>query len=388
MPGSYANAEPAASNIPQIQTTFADVQDDTYPAAEHLAPMDQVRARFRDQGFARHQLQGLNVFLLEMFNRFMEPDTSTPPNYSNDILGVRKSDYMSTLSNDLPNAIANFVQVARQETATIELLQPAITGQTLSADVRITNRAGHRLPSGVGFRRAFIEFVVDGHRHVSIRRPGSRRSSGRRAATNAAGVIVDGQGSAAADRVHRHRSESRTARTSRTSTARARPITQPTQVQIYEELTKDGDGNFTTSFIRRNHDAEGQPAAAEGLDGGRTGSGVARAASSCTRRFPEGDAAKDPSYLDGSGTSLVRYEVPLPRCRKASIPAKLAISATLLLPVDSAVLPDAAVRTGAGRRRRRSGSLYLTSRLDTKGTPIEGWKLPIVSSGVVIPVRP
>ena len=31
---------------------------------------------------------------------------------------------------------------------------------------------------------------------------------------------------------------------------------------------------------------------------------------------------------------------------------------------------------------------YLTSRLDTKGTPIEGWRLPIVSSGVVTPLRP
>ena len=97
MPGGYANDERGV-DIKQIQTTFADVQDDTYPAAEHLAPMDQVRARFRDKGFVRHQLQGLNVFLLEMFNRFMEPDTSPPPNYSNDILGVRKSDYMSTLT--------------------------------------------------------------------------------------------------------------------------------------------------------------------------------------------------------------------------------------------------------------------------------------------------
>ena len=90
------------------------MQDDTYPAAEHLAPIGPgARAASATQGFARHQLQGLNAFLLEMFNRFMEPDTSTPPSYSNDILGVRKSDYMSTLDTDLPNALDNFVQVAR-----------------------------------------------------------------------------------------------------------------------------------------------------------------------------------------------------------------------------------------------------------------------------------
>ena len=28
---------------------------------------------------------------------------------------------------------------------------------------------------------------------------------------------------------------------------------------------------------------------------------------------------------------------------------------------------------------------YLVSRLDTKGTPIEGWRLPVVSSGPVAP---
>ena len=152
-----------------------------------------MRARFRDKGFARHQLQGLNVFLLEMFDQFMEPDTSTPPNYSNDILGVRKSDYMSTLANDLQNAISNFVQAARQETATIELLQPKIGSQTLTADVRVTNLTGHRLPSGVGFRRAFIEFVVMDNRTIdpATGQPTVVWSSGR---TNAAGVIVDGQG--------------------------------------------------------------------------------------------------------------------------------------------------------------------------------------------------
>ena len=119
MPSHYVNAKNKV-NVKQIQTAFADVQDDTYPAAENSAPFDQIRARFRDKGFVRHQFQGLNIFLLEMFNQFMTPDGTTPtPNYSNDILGVRKSDYMSTLNNDLPNAIDNFVQAAQYDTATI-----------------------------------------------------------------------------------------------------------------------------------------------------------------------------------------------------------------------------------------------------------------------------
>ena len=249
MSGSYANANSKVL-VQQIQTAIADVQDDTYPAAEHTAPMDQVRARFREKGFARHQLQGLNVFLLEMFNQFMTPDTSDPPNFSNDILGVRKSDYMSTLNTDLQNAVANFVQVARQETATIEVSQPVIGANSLSAEVTVTNKAGHRFPSGVGFRRAFIRFdVMDtGALDPKTRQPTIIWSSG---ATNEAGFIVDSDGRIL-------ESEYIGTNSHRKGPAQPHfwgtdhPITSSSQVQIFEELVKDADGNYTTSFIRRN----------------------------------------------------------------------------------------------------------------------------------------
>ena len=130
MPGGYANAERGV-NITQIQTTFADVQDDTYPAAEHLAPMDQVRARFRDKGFARHQLQGLNVFLLEMFNRFMEPDTS----HAAELLERHPRRAQERLHeharHDLPNAIDELrADRAAGDGARSSVLQPKIAGQT------------------------------------------------------------------------------------------------------------------------------------------------------------------------------------------------------------------------------------------------------------------
>ena len=65
---------------------------------------------------------------------------------------------------------------------------PSATSQTddgtLSARVTVINRVGHKFPSGVGFRRAFVEFsVLDANNKVLW-------ASGR---TNGAGVIVDEQ---------------------------------------------------------------------------------------------------------------------------------------------------------------------------------------------------
>jgi hypothetical protein len=380
MKGGYASAERGV-DIAQIQSTFADVQDDTYPTGEHMAPMEQVRARFRTKGFARHQLQGLNVFLLEMFERFMEPDTSKEPNYSNDILGVRKSDYMSTLSNGLPNAIANFVQTARHETATIELLQPKIDGQTIAADVRVTNLTGHRLPSGVGFRRAFVEFVVMDTRTIdsSSGQPAVVWSSGR---TNAAGVIVDGQGNPLP-------SEYIGTATNRKGPYQphfygsGRPITQTTQVQIFEELTQDADRNFTTSFLRRNANIKDNRLLPKGWT--RTGPDPSSLTGDALHStHPEGEAANDLSYLDGSGTSMVRYQVPLSELPKGIEPSKLTIKATLYYQsIPPYYLMQRFEQAPAAAATQRL--LYLTSRLDTTGTPIENWKLLIASSPAVVP---
>jgi len=374
MPTSYANAENNML-VKQIQTAFADVQDDTYPAAEHTAPMDQIRARFREKGFARHQLQGLNVFLIEMFNQFMTGDDSKPPNFSNSILGVRKSDYMSTLDNDLQNAVSNFVQAARYETATIEVTQAAIDANTLSAEVTVTNKTGHRFPSGVGFRRAFIRFdVMDGGSvDPRTKQPTIVWSSG---GTNEAGFIVDSEGRILeSEYIGTNRGRKGPAQPH--FWGKGHPITSSGQVQIYEELVRDAEGNYTTSFLRRNDIPKDNRLLPRGWskDGG--------ALKSVNDEFlhatlPEGDAANDPAYLNGSGTSVVRYEVPLSRLAKSNT-SQLTVKATLyyqsIPPYYLTQRFEQAPHAPATQRL-----FYLTSRLNTTGTPIEGWKLLIAAT--------
>jgi hypothetical protein len=97
-------------------------------------------------------------------------------------------DYMSGATNDLPNAIDNMVQQAQNGTARVEVSSIASsyppTGTTLTVWVKVMNLAGHRFPTGVGFRRAFIELVVKDASGKVV------WGSGR---TNELGVIVVGQ---------------------------------------------------------------------------------------------------------------------------------------------------------------------------------------------------
>src|SRR5437588_6900793 len=99
-----------------------------------------------------------------------------------EVLGVRQNDSMLTVNGDLPNAIDAFVEQAQNSTAAIAVTSVSTQNDKLVANVTVTNKTGHRFPSGVGFRRAFLEFQVVDH-HVS-----TVWASGR---TNELGIIID-----------------------------------------------------------------------------------------------------------------------------------------------------------------------------------------------------
>ncbi len=93
---------------------------------------------------------------------------------------------MSGSTTDLQDTIDNFVQQAQAANSPGRGHGSAAASNEIVADVTVTNLTGHRFPTGVGFRRLFIELVVqDGQQRVVW-------ASGR---TNNLGVIVDGNGS-------------------------------------------------------------------------------------------------------------------------------------------------------------------------------------------------
>ena len=388
MPTKYSNSK-GTLNIPLIQQPIAFIEDTQYPQTGNRLPDEKIHVRFRDKGFVRHQFQGLNVTLLELFRQFMSPYKSNGTNIlANAILGVRQNDYMSGL-DDLSTAIDAFVQQAQNSTAEVSVSPATITGQKLIADVKVTNKTGHRLPSGVGFRRAFLEFrVVDNDTGKTVWCSGC---------TNELGVIVNGSERLPSELFDVYKDGTKPSTLNYPAACNnsvpqhyqphfftGSPITRQDQVQIYEELNLNIQCAMTTSFLRRDYQLKDNRL----LPFGWTSTGPLNADK--TPYIPaeylhETHPVKvggDPAYADGSGTNIVRYEIPLSAFNSRNV----TVTATLYYQsIPPYFLNDRFTQAPTGPATQRL--YYLTSNLQTKGTPIEDWKFKIATASEVATLR-
>ncbi|HEY3039652.1 MAG TPA: cytochrome P460 family protein [Pyrinomonadaceae bacterium] len=400
METKYSNSK-GTLNVPLIQQPMAFIEDDQYPQTGNRLSADKIHVRFRDTGFARHQLQGLNVSLLELFRQFMSgynSNGSTIP--ANVILGVRQNDYMSGL-DDLSTAVDAYVEQAQNSTAAVSLSADAISNQKLVADVMVTNKTGHRLPSGVGFRRAFLELrVIDNSSGQTVWCSGC---------TNELGVIIDGAANRRlpSELFDVYKDGSKPANHDYPlpcnnnylpginpqyyqphffwdlSKGTGVAITRQDQVQIYEELNLNNQCALTTSFVRRDYQLKDNRL----LPYGWTSTGPLRPDK--TPYIPEDylhetypiKVGGDPAYADGSGTNVIRYEVSL-----AGLNAKnLTVKATLYYQSIPPYYLNDRFRQ-APNEPATQRLYYLTSNLQTKGTPIENWKFEIATQSQPVTV--
>jgi len=339
-------------HVAALQTQIALVQDQTYPASEHRAPLDGIDVRFRRSGFARHELLGLNAFLLRTFQT------------NSDALGVRLNDYMSGSSTDLDDAIGNVVRQATHRTAAVDVTSRVENG-TLFANVGVTNLTGHRFPSGVGFRRAWIELRVTAPDGSVVWASGM---------TNANGEIVDGadrtrvlpteyftRGADGRQRYQRHFDE-------------RHPVTRTDQVQIFEELVNDRNGELTFSFIRRDAHVKDNRLLPKGWrkDGPP---GIVLPKNWLDATHPEGAyVVDDPNYASGRGRAVTTYRIPL---RTALDPSTLRVEATLWYQSwEPAFRRERTSGTGPAATRLR----VLLENLKLDATPMASWKLRIASA--------
>jgi len=366
MPGMYPS-----KTGDKLKFKIASIEDETFPAVEFRAPDEDIHLRVRggngEGDYSRHTLVGLNLFVMEIFNQFPKPLGISYLDYNSNL--VPFFDPMATYGNPVPSMLVTkkaALQMARNETAQVEVAALRRTAKGLSAQVKVTNLAGHKFPSGVSFRRAFIEFRVEvGGKPYWV--------SG---ATNEKGVIGVWKGGQFTPLITE--SFSRTTNPQQLFQPHYDVINSEQQVQIYEELVKDANGYFTTSFLSLANEAK---------DNRMMPQGWSEQGPDAKDTAPHGvPRASNPSYFDGSGTDVLTYEVPLdPR-----ITAPVSVTATIYYQTIPPYYLEQRFANAPNGEFTNSLKYYTANlnvnKIDPKWklfldeAPIKDWKLRIVST--------
>lgn len=334
--------------LAHIATKIALVQDTSYPETTHAASSNDLHVRYRETGYRRHELLGLNAFLLTLFKQYPG------------VMGVRTNDFMSGSTTGIDDAIAHVIQQARTKTAKVRVTAH-VEGGKLVADVEVDNLTGHRFPSGVAFRRAFIDFEV--HDADAARGAEPLFASGR---TDDRGRILGANGRVLPSEFFER--DARGRQQYQPHYDESHPVTAQSQVQIFEELARDGDGNLSYSFVRRDTEVKDNRLLPVGWS---THPSAPMPEYFLEATYPKGRAAGDPRYRDGLGHAVTRYIVNIPR---GVNPSRLRVTATLYYQSwNPAFLAQRTSGHGSAAQRFAA----LVAGVDLTNTPLRNWKIEI-----------
>ncbi len=369
MPAKNASGRPYRSKIASIQ------EHTDFPAAEYALGADDLDLQVRD-AYARHTLVGLNVFFLKMAEQFP------------DVLGIRTQDPMLTSRGLDPLLLTQktMLDQASDATATVEVSDVSTAGGKLGARVTVTSRVGHKFPSGVGFRRAFLELdVLDAAGNVLW-------ASGR---TDGAGRLVDAKGDPLLGELWwKDDCSARLYGGKPVFQPHYQEITRQDQAEVYQELVtapprgaKPGacgvdapaGGPLTTSFLSICGHPKDNRLLPDGYLDPAERTAIARALGAeedlAEDAGPHG-VGDDPDYVHGGGDSL-RYEIDLSDIEgtPAAVRATLYYQAT-----PPYFLQD---RFCTSRSDDTQRLYFLAGHLDLEGGRAEDWKLEVVASEAV-----
>lgn len=331
----------------RITTKIANIQDNTYLDANgkpfpNTAPVADITMTPRSD-YSRHTLVGANVFVLEMFKQFGAQ------------LGLTQGDRNYDTSNfaykpRLDLSITETTQQVQSATARIAVVAQRRTANGLDVDVEVSNQTGHKFPSGVGFRRAFIEFTaLDQGGNIVW-------SSGR---SNNQGVIVNDAGQPLATEFSKTVWQ-----------PHWKIITNSQAVQIYEARDKDLQGLLTTSFLGLAKSVKDNRLMPAGWDAsGPYASWTAPVA------VP---AVTNAGYYNGSGSDRVTYRLP------ANVAGNVRMVRAVLhyQSIPPYYLQD---RFTIGGNNPATAQLRaLVQQVDYSKTAAKGWKLPVASATAVV----
>ncbi len=141
-------------------------------------------------------------------------------------------------------------------------------------------------------------------------------------------------------------------------------INREDQVQIYEALTANSDGDLTTSFlglrtVRKDNRLLPRGWKKDGPEAEFT--------------HPVGEAESDPDFTDGTGSDTLRYEIPL------TIPETQAVKVTATLCYQSLPPYYLKERFQTDAQPASRNLRYFVNQMNLDKTPMKDWKLDLDS---------
>ena len=217
-------------------------------------------------------------------------------------------------------------------------------GNKIDLSVRVTNLAGHKFPTGVNFRRAFLEVAILDEVDRQLWCSGC---------TDGNGVIVGPEGPLASE----------FARLPTELQPNHRVVSAADQVQVYESRHADCDGILTTSFLKLCDEAKDNRILPAGW----------------SSRGPYADATMPvpPSRNVQPGSDTVRYTIELP---EEQLPASYATVKLQFQALPPYYLVDRmALIAEVGPKPQTQRLFYLATHvnLDDPNINASAWKLQI-----------
>ena len=157
--------------------------------------------------FLRHSFAGANLYMLRLLQQ------------NGDELGVTAS------GEHFESALTGTLKMLEEDTASLSLEDTKLVGSYLTSTVVVENQAGHKFPTSFPSRRAWLHIrVTDSAGKILFESGGA----------NPDGSIVGNANDEDPQAVEPH----------------YEAIVQPGQVQIYEAVLQDSEGDVTTNLLR------------------------------------------------------------------------------------------------------------------------------------------
>ena len=337
--------------------------------SEHPAKVDIVNLNkgwkdvdVQPRVLKRHDYVGSNLFVAEMFAQFYKllgvtpEDPLVPENSANALVNMEEN-YLETGTGGADNTAPPAVKVSIKSSKK--------SSKNLITKVLVENTTGHKFPSGIGFRRGFLQFeVLDKDGNVLW-------ASGR---TNPQGAIVDEKGDVLVSEFTKNYKKLQPHR---------EVIKKQNQAQIYEVRTLNQAGQLTTQVLGLFTDVKDNRLLAKGwkpassfepkeMYRGLNMQTIANITSAHKGEkhdepyVPRTRIEDDPYYKDPTltGGDMVTYKIP-----NKDIEGAVSVRASMIYQTTPPYYLVDRFNTGMATEEKRASAterlIYLTSRLNT-----------------------